>query len=324
MAPKRTVKLGRRSAPVSRATSSERDEPISDYVDPMEDSATAGKNAASPRGVSAAATQPYSFNDLKLSALAKLIPRPDKFTGQNGTHVVYLFVYALTNYFALVATANNISEFPEHTKIAFTGSFLAGYALLWFRAHARLYPTHKALCDAMLKQFGEINMASTCRTKIENLKQVGPVVTYIASFTELGLMLSATGDDYLSTDEAHHAFTRGLNSDIRIAVAMAQKGSNDCREAMTLAAEYESAKRSTAPMGEQNRFYNNNNTQRRYQYPHNGRVNNVMLNNAPPPPPPRRVSFAAEPMKCFNCGELNHIARNCPNPPKNWRRAAKK
>ena len=270
--------------------------------------------------------------------LSRLIPKPDKFGGRGD---VILFVYSLVNYFALVALVDAV-EMGEDVKLLLTGTFLSDTALTWYRAHVAKYRLFSQLCDGLIKQFGDPNLEGTARAKLERLKQTGSVASYIQIFQEIGLCLSTQDVDFFETHEAHHAFTRGLLPEIRTAVAMSQKGSKNCREAILLASEYDGARRMggastsrdadrTPEKDRKVRFndpmygrFNNNNYNKgsdtRFnnsnQRPGSNAKSGARVNRAESAEPPARV--------CWNCGDPDHFANSCPKPPKNARMAAQR
>ena len=269
---------------------------MSDPGGTPEGAPTAAARAADPpRGLMTPTTngapeQPRS------SMLSRLIPKPEKFTGRGD---VLLFLYSLTNYLTLVALADQ-TEMSDGLKIMLSAAFLSDYALTWYRANVSEYNLFSDFCDGMVAQFGDKNVETVARTKLERLKQnVGAVGSYITKFQEIGLSLSTGGADFFATHEAHHAFTRGLQPDIRTAVALAQKGNKDCREAMLLAAEYETARRMGAGPSHETpdgKFFNPK------RYGLQPKINKMT----------RDISRDV----CYNCGELGHHGRTCKNPPK--------
>ena len=273
------------------------------------------------------------------SLLSKLIPKPDKFNGRGD---VALFIYGLINYFTLVALAD-ATEMTDDFKILMTATFLSEAALTWYRTHASKYRLFTKLCEALEDQFGDKNIETNARAKLERLKQTGSINAYITTFQETGLLLSTTESDFFDTHEAHHAFTRGLQKDIRTAVAMSQMGRKDCREAILLATQYDAARRlgeagtsrepeqtndrkvhfnvdQTYPRFNNNHFGSNKsnhfgNKQRHFS---GNKFNNARVNsaNTGADGPSTRV--------CWNCGSPDHFNDACPDPPKNARLAAQR
>lgn len=296
----------------------------------------------SPRQPVAAAPQPAPHTTAVTSRgmLSKLIPKPDKYDGRGD---VTLFIYGLINYFTLVALAD-ATEMTEEIKILLTASFLSEAALTWYRAHAFKYSLFSKLCDALEKQFGDHNVESTARAKLERLKQTGTVASYTKIFQEIGLLLSTTEEDFFDTPEAHYDYTRGLQQDIRTAVALSQKGSKDCREAMLLASEYDAARRlgdaGTSREPDQNDRKVRFNAESPQQTRYNAGMNNNSgsfnrFNNQQQRPffgnkPGARANSAnagtfrqPQPL-CWNCGSPDHFNDACPDPPKNARLAAQR
>jgi hypothetical protein len=276
----------------------------------------AGASNASGYATPAGSTEPTEARPTaipRIGGLGKLIPKPERFDGQQAKGpAVLLFLYSLTNYYTLLATAEGISTVPEEIKIMLAGTFLAGYALLWYRAHSASFTSFQALKDALKLQFGDPNLEHNCRTQLENLRQTGTVATYTAAFTEIGLLLSSD-QDYFASSEAHHAFMRGLHPDIRAAVALAQKGEHNCKNAMTLAAEYESARRMGMP--DNNRYYSQQKNKVRFQDedPMFTRYNGP-FNNRPPAYRANMAESSSGPQLCWNCGSPDHFQRACPKP----------
>jgi hypothetical protein len=305
-------------------------DPGGDFISPAADAAA----AAIPPMRAAGTT-------MARSTLSKLIPKPEKYSGRGD---VVLFVYSLINYYALVALADAV-EMDDATKLLMTSAFLSDAALTWYRAHVPRFKLFNELCEGLLSQFGDLNIESTARTKLEKLKQTGSVQGYMQIFQETGLLLSTPTSDFFATHEAHHAFTRGLLPEIRTAVAMTQKGNKDCREAMMLASAYDSARRmggAAGPSRETERVQDKEKTVR-FNDPMFGRFNNNngnnfnkgfsnnRFNNQRPANSAKfntRVNRAetnsdnAPPRACWNCGDPDHLADKCHLPPKNARMAA--
>ena len=270
------------------------------------------------------------------SALGRVIPKP---LAYNGRSDVLLFIFSLTNYFRLVALAEAV-DMNDEMRILLTGMFLTDAALTWYRANAEKHRTFESLCNALSSHFGDKNIEASARNKLERLKQSGSVTDYVQAFQEIGILLSTPALDFFDSHEAHHCFTRNLHPDIKTAVAMAQKGSKNCREAILLATEFDSARRSSgasssrvSDSGSQdrkvkfnaevkynsdkpayqgfNRFNNNNrfNTNQRFNVKKfsGARVNQADMEQ------PRRT--------CWNCGSPDHLNDTCPHPPKNARLA---
>lgn len=290
---------------------------------------------------------PQALPTSSRSLLSKLIPKPDKFSGRGNAA---LFIYSLVNYFTLVALAE-ATEMTDEVKILMTATFLSDAALTWYRANASKYSLFSKLCEAIEKQFGDHNVESTARAKLERLKQTGSITGYVTLFQEIGLLLSTPECDFFDTHEAHHAFTRGLQPDIRTAVAMSQKGSKDCREAIVLATEYDAARRmggaGTSRDPEQQdrkvRFNDSDLPKTRYNagnYNQNNSSNSNRFNNQNRPGNQQRPFFGNKPNAransanagtfgppkplCWNCDSPDHFNDACPLPPKNARLAAQR
>lgn len=219
----------------------------------------------------------------------RLIQKPQLFDGRTN---LTAWLFSIATYLALCAPVA-----LENQKILIAGSFLTGYALIWFRAHLNQFRKYDDFELALRRQFGDLQLSTTCRKKLERLTQHSSVAVYTASFNELALQL---GPDFMDSEEGYHAYMRGLKDDCRINVTLTLRGEHSTAEAQALAAEYDAARSS---------LFNN----QRF----NGRPR---VNKATPQRDMSRV-------RCYNCNKFGHYQSACPDrrtpppppPPKNGR-----
>lgn len=205
--------------------------------------------------------------------LARLIQKPRFFDGR-GHLTAWLF--SVLTYITLCAP--NITE-PK--KILLAGSFLSGYALTWFRSNAHKFKIFEHFEKALRRQFGDMQISTTCRHRLQALNQGhNTVSTYTSSFNELALQI---GQDFMESEEGYHAFIRGLRDDVRINVVLALKGDHNTIEAQMLAAEYDAAKGALFRSGHYNRP--------RVNAMHHKDMSHV---------------------RCYYCNQLGHVQRTCP------------
>lgn len=250
---------------------------------------------ANPDDEPVAAATPASFANL-----TRLIQKPAVFDGRGNLSA---FLFSLATYLTLLEVGmGESSTSREVQKLLIASSFLSGYALLWFRANKAAFRTFADFEAAIKRQFGDLQLATTCRRKLEQLRQNNnSVATYTAAFNEIALQLGA---EFLESEEGYHCFMRGLRDDCRVNVTLTLRGNHSAIEAQALAAEYDAAR--------QTMFVPRNNDRRA-----ESRVNSTQIRDDQP-----RRDLSK--IRCYKCGKFGHYQSHCKSSeagaPKNERR----
>jgi hypothetical protein len=248
--------------------------------------------------------------------------KPSEFNpGEKGANV-RVFLAQVDHYF----TACGLAAEHHQARIDFTVTLLKGPAFEWWmqtcdlsRRGVVLAPSASTLastvipstwpdfCTALRTRFTLVNESESARKKLWTFRQISSVQAYVRGF----LALCAVIED-LSVGEMKAAFLRGLNSNIRL--ALAQQGVEEWNELVRRAELMDAA------LGEERNY------QRRADHPRNARQfqprpvqeavpMEIGAVNAQTNSRPQRDTRV-----CYNCGREGHVAKYCRAPRKSFGR----
>ena len=159
--------------------------------------------------------------------------KPNVYTGSTQAGAVKNFLFDCDQNFRGM-------EIDSHDKrILFAVSLLGGVAKSWWRFHViqidkKQVPdifTWETFKEVLLKRFCVVNATHTARGKLDALKQVGSVRSYISTFQNLLMQIPNIQDE-----ESLHRFTQGLQFRIKKEVALREPQGLDA--AIQLAEKY--------------------------------------------------------------------------------------
>lgn len=249
-------------------------------------------------------------------------PKPDNLTGNDRTaKTIDNWIFAVEQYL----TGNNLPLDTPRT-ITIAAAFLTDAALQFWRMYATNHPTAPEKSDFNLfatlvrNRFYPVDYILNLRTKLDKIRQTGTAQLYNQTFEEI--LYQIPGDQWTDGD-MKDKYLRGLRNDVMVWVLMqgpttlldamqsAERTDQIILQARNLGAnqtinlnplrstdtsspmEVDNFSTFRAPSGRPYRGYNNQNSNTR----RNGNKPNF---NAP--------------QKCYNCGILGHLSRDCRRP----------
>ncbi len=243
--------------------------------------------------------------------------QPDKYHGQRDFLLLGNWIFSVDQYFIL-------TNMPVPKQGPFVSTLLRDEALLWYRSSYESWDpttplTWEILRAAMREYFAPPNEDRRLQDEWANLKQYGTVFEYVSVLTALAMRIPG-----LSQTQVLDKFIRGLKPKTRIEVELRDPKTPD--EAYRLADRFDRIVYGTRNTSFLTQNYN------RYA-PTSGASSNVDYGEPmqidtlrPRQPGPRnfqRPQSFQQPRNqglCFTCEKPGHIAANCPDKQRQFRK----